>query len=177
MMDIRLHHRRIHAHPPAGSHAFVSSYLHQPLVNLLDHLRPERDTPAPHRLGIGRLAGADPGEVAIHQIGAHLALQHAIAPVADVLEDQQAQHHLGRCAQPTATAALGMPSRQCFVHRSYDLLVRQHPVGVPHPAFAKIAYLFGDQPVTEAELRSAHLNHAVSSASSTRPVPGAADHD
>jgi len=82
-------------------------------------------------------------QVAVHQIGAHLALQHAIAPVADVLEDQQAQHNLGRCAQPTATAALGMPPRQRLVHRSYDLFIRQHSVGVFHPTFAKIAHFFG----------------------------------
>ena len=54
-----------------------------------------------------------------------------------------------------------MPPRQRFVHRSYDLFIRQHPVGVFHPTFAKIAHFFGDQPVAKAELRSAHLNHVV----------------
>src|SRR5580700_6780218 len=48
----------------------------------------------PQRLGVGRLRAAHAGEVAVHQIGAYLALEHAIAPVADVLEDQQPQHHL-----------------------------------------------------------------------------------
>jgi len=39
--------------------------------------------------------------------------------------------------------------------------IRQHPVGVFHPTFAKIAYFSGDPPVAKAELRSAHLNHVV----------------
>jgi hypothetical protein len=47
------------------------SQLHQPLVNLLDHLGPHCQTPTSHRLCIGCLAGADAGEVAVHQIGAH----------------------------------------------------------------------------------------------------------
>jgi hypothetical protein len=146
------------------------------LVNLLDHLGRHCQAPTSHRLCIGHLAGADAGEVAVHQIGAHLALQHAIAPVADVLEDQQAQYHLGRRAQPTATAALGMSPRQRFIHRSYDLFIRQHPVGGFHPTFAKIAHFFGDQPVAKAELSSAHLNHAVLP-SAFDAAPDAANHD
>jgi hypothetical protein len=43
-----------------------------------------------------------------------------------------------------------MPPRQRFVHRSYDLFIRQHPVGMSHPVFAKIAHFLGDQPVAEA---------------------------
>ena len=145
-------------------------------MNLLDHLGPHRQAPTAHGLCIGRLAGADPGEVAVHQIGAHLALEHLVAPVADVLEDQQPQHHLGRCASPAAAAALGMPSRQSLVHRRDNVLVREHRVGVLHPVFTKIAHFLGDQSVAEAELRPPHLNHAASSAASMRPVPDAADH-
>jgi len=58
------------------------------LVNLFDGLRPESQAPAAHCLGIGHLRAADAGEVAVHQIGAHFAFQHTIAPIADVLEDQ-----------------------------------------------------------------------------------------
>jgi transposase len=32
------------------------------------------------------------------QVGAHPALENGVAPVADVLEQQQAHHHLGWCA-------------------------------------------------------------------------------
>ena len=169
MMDVGLHHRRVHAHPPPGGHAFVPSYLHQPLVNLLENLRPERHAPAAHRLGIRRLAAAHAGEVPVHQIGAHLALQHLIAPVADVLEDQQPQHHLGRRAASPAATALGMSFRQSLVHRRNNGLIRQHRIGVLHPVFAKIAHLLGNQPVAEAELPPPHLNHAACSAPSMRP--------
>jgi len=61
-----------------------------------------------------------------------------------VLEDQQAQYHFGRSAKPAATTALGMPFHQRFVHGGYDLLVRQHLIGVRHPAFAKIAHFLSD---------------------------------
>ena len=128
-------------------------------MDLFDHTCSQRHAPAPHGLGVRGLAGAHPCEVAVHQIGADLALEHAIAPVADVLEDQQAQHHLGRNAQPTAAAALGMALAQGVVHGRHDLLIRQHLIGVPHPVFAQIAHLFGDQSVAEAALGAPHLNH------------------
>jgi hypothetical protein len=174
-VDVGLHHGGVHAHSAPGHQPVGLSQLHQPLVNLLDHLGPHRHAPTSHRLRIGRLAGADAGEVAVHQIGAHLALQHAIAPVADVLEDQQAQHHLGRRAQPTATATLGMPPRQRFVHRSYDLFIRQHPVGVCHPLFAEIAHFLSDQSIAEAELSASHLNHGSSPRALPRLSPDAAN--
>jgi len=64
------------------------SQLHDAIVDVLDCCRTERHTPAPHGLGIRHPGAADPGEVAVHQVGAHLALEHAVAPVADVFEDQ-----------------------------------------------------------------------------------------
>src|SRR5438270_2519282 len=140
-----------------------------PVVNLLDRVRIHSQAPTSHRLGIRRLAAAHTGEVAVNQVGAHLALQHVIAPVANVLEDQQPQHHLGRCARPTTTAAPGMSSRECLVHRTYDLLIRENPISMGHPAFAKIAHFPGDQAVAEAQLRSAHLNHVSSSRRAAPP--------
>jgi hypothetical protein len=124
IVDVGLDHRGIDAHPaPLGQPVFLGD-LHHPLVNLADDLGPQGYAPAAHGLGVGRLRPADPGEVAVHQIGAHLALQHAIAPVADMLQDQQSQHHFGRSAQATAAAALGMPLRESFVHGRYELFIR-----------------------------------------------------
>jgi hypothetical protein len=74
-MDVGLHHGGIDAHVAPLRHPFVLSDRHHPLVNLFDHLWPERRAPAAHRLGVGHLGTADPGEVAVHQIGAHFALQ------------------------------------------------------------------------------------------------------
>jgi hypothetical protein len=89
MVDIGLDHRRVHAHPPSCGHAIVLGYSDHALMNLLEHLRPERHTPPAHGLGIRRLATAHTGEVPVHKIGPHLAFQRLIAPVANVLEDQQ----------------------------------------------------------------------------------------
>ena len=58
-------------------------------------------------------------------------------------------------------AAVGMPMRQSFVHGADDLLIHQHPIGVFHPIFAKIAQFRGDQPIAETELCPPHLNHIV----------------
>ena len=46
-----------------------------------------------------------------------------------------------------------------LVHGRCHLLICQHLIGVPHPVFAQIAHLFGDQPVAEAALCTPHLNH------------------
>ena len=69
-----------------------------------------------------------------------------------------------------------MSSCQSLVHDCDDVLIRQHRVGVFHPVFAKIAHFFGDQPVAKAELRSAHLNHAVLP-STFDAAPDVANHD
>jgi hypothetical protein len=93
-----------------------------------------------------------------------------------VLEDQQAQHDFGRSSQPASAAALGMPLCQRFVHCRHDVLVRQHLISMPHPVFAQIAHLLGDQSVTEAELYSPHLNH-VAASHVVDAAPDAAAHD
>jgi hypothetical protein len=158
-------------------HAFFQSNLYDPLVNLLEHLRSERRAPAAHRLGIGHLAGTHAGKVPIYQIGPHLAFKRLVAPVADVLEDQQPQHRLSRCTTAAATAALGVSLPQGLIHNRHDLFVRQHLVRMRHPVFAKIAYFLHYQPVAETQLLSPHLNHAASFAVLAQPVPGAAGHD
>src|SRR4029077_6006088 len=83
-----------------------------PSPNLFEHLRPERQAPTAHRLGIRCLAAAYMGEVPVHQISPHLPLQHLIAPVPDVFEHQQSQYHVGRCTPAATATALGMPFRQ-----------------------------------------------------------------
>jgi len=89
--------------------------LHDPMMDLMDHGWPHRHAPATHGLRIGHLGSADTGEVAIHQIGADLALQYRIAPVSDVLQNQQSQHHFGGETRSAAPAALGMALHQRLV--------------------------------------------------------------
>src|ERR1700733_8311832 len=69
---------------------------------LMDHNWSHRRAPAAHGFRVGHLGSTDTGEFAIHQIGADLALQYRIAPVADVLQNQQSQHHLRRETQSAA---------------------------------------------------------------------------
>jgi hypothetical protein len=45
-----------------------------------------------------------------------------------------------------------MTFRQSLVHGRNNRFIRQHRIGVLHPAFAKIAHLLSNQPVAEAEL-------------------------
>jgi hypothetical protein len=177
IVNVGFHDRRIHAHPPPRDHAFSESNFYDPLMNLLEHLRPERRAPAAHRLGIGHLASAHAGKVPVHQIGPHLPFKRLVAPVADMLEDQQPQHRLGRCATATAAAALGMSLPHGLIHNRDNLFVRQHLIGMRHPAFAKIVHFLRDQPVAETQLLSPHLNHAAASDVSAQPVLGAAGHD
>ncbi len=176
-MDVGLHDRRVDTHSPPGRNALSLCYGHKLLVNPLDHLRPDHQSPATHRLGVRHLAAADPREVAVDQVGAHLALENLVTPVADMLEDQETQDHLGRRTSATATAALGMAPPKRFVNRRNDGFVIQQSVGVVHPALAQILHFPGDQSVAEAQLSSPHLNHGALSAFSLPPHPDAAVRD
>jgi hypothetical protein len=72
-MDVALHHSRIDTHPPTRHDPLVLRYFHDPIVNLSQRLRPDRQAPLPHGLGIRHLATAHTGEVAIHEISSHFA--------------------------------------------------------------------------------------------------------
>ena len=138
---------------------------------------PTAKPPPPHGLGIRHLAAADPSEVAVDEIGTHLALEHLIAPVADVLEDEQSQHHLRRRTMPPAAAALGMSLAECFVHRSDDGIVIQDPVRMLHPVLTQIGDFFGDPMIPELQLCPPHRNHDASSRGGARWGRGAANRD
>ena len=159
-MDIGLHHRGIHAHTPAFDNSSILRDLHHPLVDPLDHLRAHRRAPAAHGLGIRHLATADPREVAVDEIGPYLALENLVAPVADMLENEQSQHHLRRRTMPPAAAALGMSLAERFVHRRDDGIVIQDPVGMIHPVLTQIGDFLADPVIPKPQLCPPHLNHA-----------------
>ena len=56
---------------------------------------------------VGNLAASHLREGTVDQAGTDLALRPFIAPVADVLEQEQAQNDFGRRAQPAAGPAIG----------------------------------------------------------------------
>jgi len=87
-MDVGFHHRRIDAHASTRHNSLFESDLNDPLMNLLEYLRPHRHAPAPG-LGVRHLAAAYPGEVAVDEVGAHFTFELRVAPVADMLENQQ----------------------------------------------------------------------------------------
>src|SRR6516165_653307 len=89
IMDVALHHGRVHAHPRAGNDPVVLRYLDHPLMDLPEHLGSHCHTPPPHGLGVRHLATADTRKVAVDQVGAHLSFQSTVAQIADVLENQQ----------------------------------------------------------------------------------------
>src|SRR6202166_1445839 len=59
IVDVGLHHGGVHAHSAPRRQPVGLGQLHQPLVNLLDHLASHRHAPTSHRLCIRRLAGAN----------------------------------------------------------------------------------------------------------------------
>src|SRR3954471_20076577 len=115
-MDVGFHHGCVHAHSASVRHSLFVRDFHHSFVNLLDHLRPERNAPASHSFGIRHLPCAHTGKVAIHKIGTHFALQYRVAPVADVLENQQPHNHVGGEALTATAAALGTPLPQSRVN-------------------------------------------------------------
>jgi len=126
--------------------------LHDPLMDLLDYRRTHRDPPTPHGLGVRDFLATDTREVAVHQIGTHLALQHLIAPIAQVFQDQQSQHDLGGESRPAATTTVRMALRQGLMNRSDDCRIREDRVDMRHPCLTQILDPCRDQAISEAAL-------------------------
>jgi hypothetical protein len=120
---------------------------------------PTADPQTADRLGVRHLAAADAGEVAVDQIGAHFALEHLVAPVAHVFENEQAQDHVGRRAETAAAAAFRMSPPQRLVNQTDDGFIVEQPIGVVHPLLAQILHFVCDQPVAETALQPPPLDH------------------
>ena len=129
------------------------------LMQPLDDRGAQREADPAQRLGVGHLAGAHVRELPVDQVGPHLALEHAVAPVAHVLEHQQPQHHVGRRAAAPAGAAVRPAPRQRFVDQLDEPLVGQQLVDVPHPAFPQRGDIFGDRAATRWQGAAAALDH------------------
>jgi hypothetical protein len=100
-MNVAFHHRRIHPQLPSLGHSSLPRQFHHPLVQLLNDFRLDQLPQSCQGLGVRHFFIPNPGKGAIHQIRPHLSSQHVIAPVANVFQQQQTQHHLGwRCSRP-----------------------------------------------------------------------------
>src|SRR5207248_10437115 len=95
---------------------------------------------------------------------------HYVAPVANMLENQQACYHLGREALPATTAALGTSLSQSLVDDGQEVFICQNLVGMPHPIFPQIVHLGGDQSIAEGQLFAPHPNHGTCSCASIVPL-------
>jgi hypothetical protein len=129
-------------------------------MNLFDDIRTQSTGLTAQSLGIRHFGGADARELPVNQIGAHLALDHRKAPVADVLQQKHTQHDLGRDAQASARPALRVPFQKTFIDRVNQLFVFQDLVRLTHPWLPQFAGLLGDQAISETVLRGpAQLDH------------------
>jgi hypothetical protein len=128
-------------------------------VDLLDHPRPKRHPQFAQGLRIWDLARTHPGEVAVHDIGPHLALEDGETPVAHVLEQQQSQHHLRGCALAPAREAVRPAARQHLVDQLHELGVAKQFVDLTHPVFPQSVGLFSDPVIGGAERATVPLDH------------------
>src|SRR5215471_12487126 len=168
-MDVGFHNGRIDAHASTRHNSLFESDFNDPLMNLLEYLRPHRHAPTPHGLGVRHLAAAYPCEVAVDEVGAHFTFEYCVAPVADMLENQQSQDHFSWRATSATTATLGMSLAQRLIYRCKDGLVVEYLVGAPHPVLAQAVDFLGDPMITELQLRPSHVNHGASSRVSAKP--------
>src|SRR5580658_3295478 len=138
IVDIGFHHRGIDPQLSPTRHSLFLRQLHDPLVQLLDHFRPDELPQPRHGLGIGHFAVSYSRKRAIHQIGPHFSLQRVIAPVANVFQQQQTQHHFGRSLLAASPAALRIPFALRLINRVQQLLIFQQTVHQPHPRLPQI---------------------------------------
>lgn len=159
IVNISLHHRRIDPQLAARNDLLLLRDRHHALMNALDALRPQGEAELAQGLGVRHSLRAHARELAIDQVRAHLTLEDRVAPVADVLQQQQAQHDFHRRAFPTTRTAVGPASSQCLVDGAEQLRVGEHVIDVAHPVLPQVTDLFGDESVGEVHLAAAQFNH------------------
>jgi hypothetical protein len=162
IMDIALDHGGIDTHPASLHEVFAACDVHDPIMNLQDHRGAQSRPPTAHGFGVWHFLTADTSEVAIDQVGADLAFQVLVAPVSHVLQDQQAQHHLGGKPRPAAPQAFRVAFDQSLMDGMNDLIICQDDVSMWHPDFMQIFDLCCDQSIAEAALQASGGNHGAS---------------
>ena len=158
-MDVGLHDRRIHTQSPAANDALLARNTHHAAVELLDDLGAKRQGESAEGLGIGNLLRSYARKLPIHQVRAHLAFEHAVAPVAHVLEQEQPQHDLRRRGRPPAGAAMRIASGECLVDDLHELSVGEHRIDPTHPLFPQRADFLLDQALGKGHLWARGLDH------------------
>ncbi len=147
VVDVAIHHRGIHAHPATSSDFVFTGDSHQAPMHLTEDLRPQGQRLAPQRLSIRHRTGTHMRQLAVPQTAFYLPLHIGKAPVKDMFERQQTQHHVGGHSRSAAGAASGIALGQGFVRQRYQLFIVQDPVQFAHPVFPTIL-----QPLVEEGL-------------------------
>ena len=98
---------------------------HDASVELLDDLGAEGQGELTECLGVGNFRGPHPGELPIDEVRTYLALEHGVAPVAQVLEQQQPQDHLGRGGRAPPGATVRPTPREGLVDDLHELPVAE----------------------------------------------------
>src|SRR3954454_22073000 len=160
-MNIGLDNGGVHAQLPSLHHIVLASNGYDALVQLLDHFRSQLASEAGNGLVVGNLSAADTREFTVHQIGAHLPLEFYVAPLANMLEQQQPEDNLGGSPSATARLALFAELALSGLHDHQQTVVIECLIGMPHPWFPEICNMFGDEAVSKAELHTASRNHNV----------------
>src|SRR5882724_1867535 len=123
VVDIGFYHGGVHPRFVAADHLLSLGLSDDALVQLLHDRGAQQQSQLAESLGVWHPVMPNACELAIDQIGAHFPRQHAIAPVAYVLEHHQPEHNFGGGGKPSTRAALG-PSLQLDlvddVHRSEE---------------------------------------------------------
>ncbi len=128
-------------------------------MQFFDNLRPQLTRQVSHRPVIRNLFTADPGELAIDQIGAHFPRQYFVTPVAYMLQQQHSEHDLsGRRLAPTSLA-LPAAFGQLFLNDEKQGVIFQCFIGVPHPRFPEILHRLCDEAIGEISLQAASGDH------------------
>jgi hypothetical protein len=133
MMDRRLDDGGVHAHLLALGHPGRCRDGHQSVQQLAQRGSVDDLSPTNHGLRGRDLACIDPAEAPVYEASGHLPFQLGVAPVAQVLESQHPQHHLGRRARAASPGALPPPLAHHRHHRLDDLLVLERLVDFPEP--------------------------------------------
>jgi len=128
-------------------------------VQLLDHLWSERTGDLQNRLGIGHIAGIDPRECPIDQVGADLVLQIVVTSVGQMLQDQHPDDDLRRRARTAAAPTLRPPSFEALSDDLNHGFVLEQRVDLGQPLGAQPVAI-GQQNFEQTPFALSSLNHA-----------------
>jgi len=137
MVDRRLHHRPVDAQFAPPCDPYLCRQLDHAVIQGVQRVRPDGVCPAQQRGGVGHALKVDAAESAQHQAVGDALLRFAIAPIVEVLDNQEAQQHLDRRGMTPMAQRLGIPPAEVGADGSVEDIIleqgikaAQHGVGL-----------------------------------------------